>query len=64
MSTQNKFSYYNATGNTSKKKKWTLVSDIVQISENGNLIACKKGEAVVVSVDEEGNKEFFDIIVK
>lgn len=64
MSKQNKFSCYNATGNTSKKKKWTLVSDIVQISENGNLIACKKGEAVVVSVDEEGNKEFFDIIVK
>ena len=54
---------YNASGNQ-YDGKWTLLNDVVSVDGTGNLICIKKGEAVVIAIDEKGNKELFNIIVK
>lgn len=53
---------YNASGNL-YDGKWTLFNDVVNVGDNGNVICKKKGEAVVLALDEGGNKEFFNLIV-
>ena len=54
---------YNASGNK-YDGKWTLFNDVVCVDDIGNIICTKKGEAVVLAIDEKGNKELFNIIVK
>ena len=44
--------------------KWTLFNDVVCVDDIGSIICTKKGEAVVLAIDEKGNKELFNIIVK
>jgi hypothetical protein len=54
---------YNASGNQ-YNGKWTLFNDVVNIDDNGTVVSKKQGEAVVLAVDEKGDKEFYNIIVK
>ena len=54
---------YNASGNQFNKK-WTLLNDVVSIDNKGTVICIKPGEAVALAMDKDGNKEFYNIIVK
>lgn len=54
---------YNASGNQ-YNGKWRLYNDVVDIDDHGTVICKKQGEAVALAIDEMGNKEFFNIIVR
>lgn len=54
---------YNASGNK-YNGKWTLFNDVVNVDGAGILKCVKKGAAVVFAIDEEGNREFYNIEVK
>ena len=54
---------YNASGNK-YDGKWTLFDDVVSVDSQGYVTCWKSGEAVVLAIDEKGNKEFYNIIVK
>lgn len=55
---------YNSSGNVYSNNKWNLNNDIVSVDDNGNVVALKKGEAVVLALDKEGNKELFNLIIR
>lgn len=54
---------YNASGNK-YDGKWTLFNDVVSLDSEGNVICEKRGEAVAFAIDDNGNREFYNIEVK
>lgn len=54
---------YDVKG-SSYNKKWKIASSILFVDCNGVIKVERKGEAVVLAMDEKGNKEFFDVIIK
>lgn len=54
---------YNASGNR-YNGKWTLYNDVVDIDDHGMVVCKKQGEAVALAIDEMGNKEFYNIVVR
>ena len=54
---------YNASRNK-YDGKWTLFNDVVSLDSDGNVICEKRGESVVFAIDDNGNREFYNIEVK
>jgi hypothetical protein len=54
---------YNVSGNR-YNGKWTLYNDVVDIDDHGTVVCKKQGEAVALAIDEMGNKEFYNIVVR
>ncbi len=55
---------YNTSGNSFEKTGWTLMNDIVSVSNDGTVIGLREGSAVVLVQNELGNREIYNVIVK
>lgn len=55
---------YNSSGNVYSDGIWTLKNDIVVINDQGVVKGLNKGEAIVLNMNEKGDKEFYNILVE
>lgn len=58
------WSSYNNKGNRYDGNKWTILSNIVRVEENGWIFAVRKGNSIILAVNEKGDKDIFYVIVK
>ena len=55
---------YNSSGNSYANWVWTLSNTIVAVDGQGIVSGIVPGEAVVLNMNEKGDKEFYNIIVE
>ena len=55
---------YNSSGNSFGNGLWLLNNSIVSVDKQGVVRGIIPGEAVVLNMNEKGDKEFYNIIVE
>ena len=55
---------YDAAGSKYKNRKWQLCCDVAGITPGGRLFGLSEGESVVVSIDSDGNQNYYYVKVK